>query len=1163
MYPLLQAKSEASITSNNVATRMKSRQDRVVRVFLSSTFRDMQHERDEFFNFGVHRVQEFAKKRAVELIFIDLRWGVTEEDSQTGKVIEQCLDSIEQSAYCVCFLGNRYGWIPDRKDEKQWSPSLDSKHPWVKEYSGKSVTEMEIQYAGLRTDSICHRVFCYERDHEKLKERMGASPDWPMYEAESQLHNEMQNHLKSQITSKFVLKPFMDPRHLTEQMVQDLIFALDRDFPEEEMKSDWEEVCHAQFARSRLTVFHGRESLINSVIDKAREDVSIDGHKPIVLTAESGIGKSSLVAAIQRKISADDWAVVFSHYVGCSNQSGLVDNIISRCVKFAERYILPRNEPGKPSSKDNESKASDLVEFVSVISNIKLDQPVIIMIDAVNQLQPSEKVKDPLSLYWIPHTLPKNVHIIVSTVNTDISSEFAARNGMSVFTVSKLTPQDIREIVVSYFLRYGKKLTPNQLDVICNSEQSGHPLFLRTLLDELRVFGVYEHLEVEIRTLLETRSPLNLYSLIISRWEGRYGVDMVESILVVLHITNAGLTEMELEQYARAITPKEMFGNWKSFFFMLLNLLFIRNGRLAIFHQLFHQAIDSRYIFDKQRRVNYFVSYSTWLRSAYPNIDNLEPQIMAEIVHSLIEAESHTDLYAFLAHPQIAETMLLGDYRYNFFQAWSLLQSKGFQAMDAYYQLARDISPAGDAIIEYFIEILQFEFVRLALIDRIQKRETEDQKHSDYCTLGRVCTNTGRQEAVEYFDKALEIRKSILGEKHPDTAFVYYHMSRLQKILRNSNLSLKFSLKALEIQLETLGEKSRETALTYSGTGAVLKDLRRYKEALEHHRKSLEIHLQLLGENHPATAFCYLNIGLVYKEMDNCEDAVKNYRLSLAIRIRIFGEQHHETAACYDYIGVAYRNNKQYQLALDNHLRALQIRELIWGEDSHHTAVIRTNLAIVYKSMNRNREALDQLLKTMQIRKSHLTFSYKENIFVVKHIADAYAALSMHEESAHYHEIFVMEKAADIGLTNPANITHYSGILKIFKKAKNDAKIMEFSMHIFRAEIESIKRKLHPTPGGKTPLFDSDEKRDSIARATEYLEAAIKHLDKDDTKKAQKQFATICLEAGSLFETIDCDKEARVYFEKVFMLLRSGQLVDVSGSEICLLYGSCLLKLAK
>lgn len=86
---------------------------KVVKVFLSSTFRDMNAERDVLIKNVFPRVQEEASKYDITICPVDLRWGVTEEQAKRGEVVERCLDAIEEARpYFIGLLGKRYGWIP-------------------------------------------------------------------------------------------------------------------------------------------------------------------------------------------------------------------------------------------------------------------------------------------------------------------------------------------------------------------------------------------------------------------------------------------------------------------------------------------------------------------------------------------------------------------------------------------------------------------------------------------------------------------------------------------------------------------------------------------------------------------------------------------------------------------------------------------------------------------------------------------------------------------------------------------------------------------------------------------------------------------------------------------------------------------------------------------
>jgi hypothetical protein len=85
---------------------------KTVRIFVSSTFRDMHAERDYLNRIVFPELRSRCSKRGIEFVGIDLRWGVTEEESRQRKAMDVCLDEIKKCNFFISLLGDRYGWIP-------------------------------------------------------------------------------------------------------------------------------------------------------------------------------------------------------------------------------------------------------------------------------------------------------------------------------------------------------------------------------------------------------------------------------------------------------------------------------------------------------------------------------------------------------------------------------------------------------------------------------------------------------------------------------------------------------------------------------------------------------------------------------------------------------------------------------------------------------------------------------------------------------------------------------------------------------------------------------------------------------------------------------------------------------------------------------------------
>ena len=113
-----------------------------VRIFVSSTFRDIHAERDYLVKVVFPTLREELEKYLVHLVDIDLRWGVTKEQADNDEVLDICLDQIDACRpFFIGILGERYGWI-----SKELPDSVRSKYGWIRHHTGKSITELEILY---------------------------------------------------------------------------------------------------------------------------------------------------------------------------------------------------------------------------------------------------------------------------------------------------------------------------------------------------------------------------------------------------------------------------------------------------------------------------------------------------------------------------------------------------------------------------------------------------------------------------------------------------------------------------------------------------------------------------------------------------------------------------------------------------------------------------------------------------------------------------------------------------------------------------------------------------------------------------------------------------------------------------------------------------------
>ena len=147
---------------------------KTVRIFISSTFRDMHAERDHLVRFVFPELKEKCRQQRVHLIDVDLRWGVTQADAQDGKALDICLDEIDSCRpYFLGLLGHRYGSVPPGEEHSITAQEIY--HGVLHNEIPKQVVDLrriidgKLEGKALTQEQINCLVGCYPWDADKGK----------------------------------------------------------------------------------------------------------------------------------------------------------------------------------------------------------------------------------------------------------------------------------------------------------------------------------------------------------------------------------------------------------------------------------------------------------------------------------------------------------------------------------------------------------------------------------------------------------------------------------------------------------------------------------------------------------------------------------------------------------------------------------------------------------------------------------------------------------------------------------------------------------------------------------------------------------------------------------------------------------------------------------
>ncbi len=282
--------------------------------------------------------------------------------------------------------------------------------------------------------------------------------------------------------------------------------------------------------------------------------------------------------------------------------------------------------------------------------------------------------------------------------------------------------------------------------------------------------------------------------------------------------------------------------------------------------------------------------------------------------------------------------------------------------------------------------------------------------------------------ALEWYLKALEIRKKISGEDHPDTATSYNNIATIYQSLGQNEHALKWHLEALEIRERVLGKEHLHTANSYNNIAQIYADQWEFDLAMEWHLKALAINEKVLNWDHPRIATSYNNIGGVYYRQAKYDLAIEWYLKALAIVKKVLGEFHPYTATTYNNIGCVYNDQGDYDLALDYYQKDLKIIEYVLGKDHPDTASAYNNIAGIYKKKKQYDLALEWYHKAIETRRKVLGNDHPDIAASCHEIADLFENTGQNNNAVEWYQKALAIRERALEKDHPLTAITYNNI---------------------------------------------------------------------------------------------------------------------------------------
>lgn len=914
--------------------------NREIRIFLSSTFQDLMKERDYLVRNTFRRLREIATSRNVILTVLDLRWGITEEESKNGEVVKVCLDEIMNShPFFIGLIGDRYGWCPS---DEEISIDVKNNYSFLNKdiQDGLSITEIEMQFGALRrSNDDTQAAFFVKSNFDVL--------------CESKNQQKFQKFREKVINNgRFPVHRFASINELDEKVFSSIYQLINNLFPEEEL---------TPFHRMRLNqISYENEHKLHYIDTPERtsflQDFLIKEDLCLCISGVSGIGKTSIISNWQPDSERFE---VIKFYVGNNLSNTLSDEILQYFIDYvSEIHDYDLNKFGVEAVNWNLKQKLEKI----VSDTFQINKPYLFVIDGINQVFDYNDDKD---LGWLP-SLPNGCKIVISTVVDDRTCIAAKRKSFLVYDLQPLNESDRELLVQEYLAFYGKKLNEKQLERVVSDKENVNTIVLKTLLDELVSFGSFEKLDQLIDEFTTTDSTLGFFNVVLQNYEKEFGYSFVKDVLSLISLSHYGLAEEELVSILKCTQLQ-----WSHFYCSFKNLLINKSGLINLAHTYIVEAVLDRYLNNENDFAIYCRNRIIREINNSSETDAVSPRKCAEIPYQYFSLNKYEELFSFLTNGVEPFVILYSHERANLVMYWDCLLKNTFHDLSEYLaidtnKIQNDLlqsNSSSSLIIYSFLEHLlvytrsidkklSIEFANRT-IDWIDTYLSKDNFTIEsfyyhvykemYFTYSFWNDNVGIERSLE---KLIEFASELRNHSGFKTAYAECSMFLGNHYKNNGKYDkAKEVLKnVLNELVGIVGEQSIEVSDVQLRLGDVYEKLNQSAEALDLKRKAIETKKALLGKRSPQIPYWSLISSLQHNGKLDEAEGLALWAIDMFEETKDYGV----LPTLYSEMGFICIDKAKYENAIEWHTKAYESCKREKPYDYQNILTYGRNLSISY-----------------------------------------------------------------------------------------------------------------------------------------------------------------------------------------------------------------------
>jgi hypothetical protein len=579
-----------------------------VTVFVSSTFRDMQAERDHLMTVVFPALEERLAAKRLHLEVVDLRWGVDtaqlEPQARNRHILQVCMGEIERSRpLFIGLLGHRYGWVPPREEVRDALGREVDGHA--------SITALELELTLSEGDFDAHYYLRSPPPSGTMPDSLAADfsdelrGDTGAAAQQAALRRRLETERPERVRHYEVTWTADGVTGLEafgERVLEDLSSALRPrgNAAQAEAPRSADLQALDAFVAARRRQFVGRAELLDAL--RSAPDQSIT-----VLEGAAGTGKSAVFASLVAS-AEQPGALLLTAACGCSPGTDRLDRTLRRWLNECADFL------GEAAPDTDALEAAQLEQrLASALERTAGRGRTLVLLDALDQLEQSGRDS---AWAWMPSPLPPGLRLIATTRPCVVGAALLRQPGAQLRRLEPLAMEERAELVRSICARYHRAVAPSVSEALCTAgaeDSAGNPLWLSLATEHLNLIDRHDYLAAAVpgadpgaalnAFLAELAAGLPrgvtpLFEHLFQRLERTFGAADASWLMGLLSCSRFGWRELDLRRMC------ELHGvAWSSLRFAVLRRSLraqlverVDVGRWDFLHAEARRAAEARYL---------------------------------------------------------------------------------------------------------------------------------------------------------------------------------------------------------------------------------------------------------------------------------------------------------------------------------------------------------------------------------------------------------------------------------------------------------------------------------------------------------------------------------------------------------------------------------------